>query len=88
MARDLAVNLIGSEIEQGALIGVAIVALDEICRWRGWLRIPPPWPPGSAIYLPMSVTALVVVGTVIGWLYNRHVKTERAKGQGCHWPPA
>ena len=34
------------------------------------------------VYLPMSVTALVVVGTVIGWLYNARVKTERAKRLG------
>ena len=82
----LAQGVIGGQlnwarIEQGAMIGVAIVILDEICRWRGWLRVPP-LAVGFGIYLPMSVTLLVVVGTVIGWLYNRHVKTERAKRLG------
>ena len=82
----LAQGVIGGQlnwtrIEQGAAIGAAIVTLDEICRWRGWLRIPP-LAAGFGIYLPMSVTLLVVVGTVIGWLYNRHVKTERAKRLG------
>ncbi len=82
----LAQGVIGGQlnwarIEQGAMIGVAIVILDEICRWRGWLRVPP-LAAGFGIYLPMSVTLLVVVGTVIGWLYNRHVKTERAKRLG------
>ena len=82
----LAQGVIGGQlnwtrIEQGALIGIAIVMLDEICRWRGWLRIPP-LAAGFGIYLPMSVTALVVVGTVIGWLYDRHVKTKRAKRLG------
>jgi uncharacterized oligopeptide transporter (OPT) family protein len=70
-----------ARIEQGALIGVGIVILDEICRWRGWLRVPP-LAAGFGIYLPMSVTLLVVVGTIIGWLYNRHVKTEHAKRLG------
>jgi putative OPT family oligopeptide transporter len=82
----LAQGVIGGQlnwtrIEQGALIGVAIVALDEICRWRGWLRLPP-LAAGFGIYLPMSVTLLVVVGAVIGWLYNRHVKNARAERLG------
>ena len=82
----LAQGVIGGQlnwtrIEQGALIGIAIVALDEICRMRGWLRIPP-LAAGFGIYLPMSVTALVVVGAVIGWFYNRHVKTARARRLG------
>jgi len=82
----LAQGVIGGQlnwarIEQGALIGVGIVALDEICRWRGWLRIPP-LAAGFGIYLPMSVTLLVVVGTVIGWLYNRHVKSAHAQRLG------
>ena len=82
----LAQGVIGGQlnwtrIEQGALIGAGIVLLDEICRWRGWLRVPP-LAAGFGIYLPMSVTLLVVVGTIIGWLYNRTVKTERAKRLG------
>lgn len=82
----LAQGVIGGQlnwarIEQGALIGVAIVILDEVCRWRGWLRVPP-LAAGFGIYLPMSVTLLVVVGTVIGWLYNRAVKTEHARRMG------
>jgi putative OPT family oligopeptide transporter len=82
----LAEGVIGGQlnwtrIEQGALIGAGIVALDEICHWRGWLRIPP-LAAGFGIYLPMSVTALVVVGAVLGWLYNRHVKTAHAKRLG------
>jgi putative OPT family oligopeptide transporter len=82
----LAQGVIGGQlnwarIEQGALIGVGIVALDEICRLRGWLRIPP-LAAGFGIYLPMSVTLLVVVGTVLGWLYNRHVKNAHAERLG------
>jgi len=70
-------NLIGS----GALIGAAIVGLDEICRWRKWMRVPP-LAVGLGIYLPMSATLPVVVGAVIGWLYNRSVRTPRAERLG------
>ena len=70
-------NLIGS----GALIGAAIVALDEICRWRKWLRVPP-LAVGLGIYLPMSATLPVVIGAIIGWLYNRSVRTPRAERLG------
>jgi putative OPT family oligopeptide transporter len=82
----LAQGVIGGQlnwarIEQGAVIGALIVALDELCRVRGWLRVPP-LAAGFGIYLPMSVTALVVVGTVIGWLYNRHVKNAHAQRLG------
>lgn len=70
-------NLIGA----GALIGGAIVALDEICRWRQWMRVPP-LAVGLGIYLPMSATLPVVVGAIIGWLYNRSVRTPRAERLG------
>ena len=70
-------NLIGI----GALIGVAIVALDEICRWRGWMRIPP-LAAGFGIYLPMSATLPVTIGAFVGWLYNRTVRSPRAERLG------
>jgi putative OPT family oligopeptide transporter len=70
-----------SLIEIGALIGAAIVALDEIARMRGWMRLPP-LAAGFGIYLPMSVTFLVVVGAVFGWLYNRVTATARAERLG------
>ncbi len=43
----LAQGVVGGKLDwnrigQGALIGAAVVALDEIMRLRGWLRIPPP----------------------------------------------
>ena len=66
-------NLIGI----GALVGAAIVVLDEICRLRGWLRIPP-LAAGFGIYLPMSATLPVVIGALIGWFYHRVAKGERA----------
>jgi putative OPT family oligopeptide transporter len=70
-------NMIGI----GALIGLAIVALDEICRMRGWLRIPP-LAAGFGIYLPMSATLPVAIGAVVGWWYNSRVRTPRAERLG------
>jgi len=45
--------------------------LDEVLRGqkRGWAL--PPLGVGMGIYLPVGVTLLIVVGAVIGHLYNR-----------------
>jgi putative OPT family oligopeptide transporter len=63
---DLRWDLIGL----GAGIGVVVVALDEGLRLtkRGSL---PPLAVGMGMYLPMDVTFMVVVGAVLGHLYNR-----------------
>ena len=74
-------NLNWSLIGAGALIGAAIVALDELCRWRKWMRVPP-LAVGLGIYLPMNATLPVVVGALIGWLYNRTASTPRAERLG------
>jgi putative OPT family oligopeptide transporter len=74
-------NLNWSLIGTGAAIGAGIVALDELCRWRKWLGIPP-LAVGLGIYLPMSATLPVVVGAVIGWLYNRAAGSPRAERLG------
>lgn len=61
-------------IGTGALIGAAIVAVDELLRAtkRGAL---PPLAVGLGIYLPASTTLPVVAGAVAGWLYNRWAAT-------------
>jgi putative OPT family oligopeptide transporter len=63
---DLDWNLIGL----GAGIGVAIVIVDELLRAtkRGSL---PPLAVGMGIYLPMSLTLLIPVGALIGYVYNK-----------------
>ena len=68
-------NLIGF----GAAIGVMSVALDEILRAtkRGSL---PPLAVGMGIYLPVAVTALIVVGAVIGHFYNRWAARQAEPG--------
>jgi putative OPT family oligopeptide transporter len=68
-------------IEIGALVGAGIVFLDEILRMAKWVRLPP-LAVGLGIYLPMEATLPVVLGAVIGWIYNRSVRSERAERLG------
>ena len=70
-----------SMIEVGAGVGVGIVLLDELLRLGKLLRLPP-LAVGLGIYLPMEATLPVVVGAVIGWLYNRSFTSPRAERLG------
>jgi putative OPT family oligopeptide transporter len=54
----------------GAAIGVGVVLVDELLGRAKKLRLPP-LGVGIGIYLPMAVTLPVVVGSVLGWLYDR-----------------
>jgi len=54
----------------GVLVGIAIIALDEVLRKTGRMRLPP-LAVGIGIYLPAGTTAAVVVGAFAGWLYTR-----------------
>ncbi len=56
----------------GALIGVGAVAADEILGGLKLMRLPP-LAVGIGIYLPMDATSPVVLGAVIGWLYNAYI---------------
>ncbi|HEY1223807.1 MAG TPA: oligopeptide transporter, OPT family [Brevundimonas sp.] len=68
--QDLPWHLIGT----GALIGVACVILDEGLRalTKGKIKAPP-LAVGIGFYLPAAVTAMLVVGAVIGWFYEKVV---------------
>jgi putative OPT family oligopeptide transporter len=68
-------------IEIGAAVGIGIVFLDEILRMAKLLRIPP-LAVGLGIYLPMEATLPVVLGAVIGWIYNRSIRGEHAERMG------
>jgi putative OPT family oligopeptide transporter len=57
-------------ISIGAGIGVAVVLVDEALGRARKLRLPP-LGVGIGIYLPMAVTLPVVIGSVIGWFYDR-----------------
>jgi len=53
----------------GALIGVAVIVLDEMLGKLKAMRLPP-LAVGIGIYLPMATTMAVVVGAVLGRLYD------------------
>jgi putative OPT family oligopeptide transporter len=70
----------------GALVGAALVVVDEGLRLTKRYSLPP-LAVGLAIYLPMAVTAPTVVGAVVGWLYDRwanrlgsHAETAKRMG--------
>lgn len=58
-------NLVGL----GATIGVGVIFVDEILKRTG-NRSLPPLAVGMGMYLPTSVTAMVILGAVLGHLYN------------------
>src|SRR3954471_471640 len=57
-------------IFRGALLGVGLILLDALLGKAKLLRLPP-LAVGIAIYLPMSATMMVIVGSVVGWVYDR-----------------
>ena len=63
-------NLRWDMIELGAVIGVIVVALDEGMRAAGKPRVPP-LAVAMGIYLPATLVLPTVIGTVIGYLWNR-----------------
>lgn len=69
---DLRWDLIG----YGALIGVGVVALDEILGRMGRMRLPP-LGVGMGIYLPMSLTILIPIGALVGHLWEKRAAQSR-----------
>lgn len=67
---DLRWDLIGV----GALIGVAVIILDEVLRRTSGDKIKlPPLAVGIGFYLPAAVTFMLVIGAICGFFYNRTV---------------
>ena len=66
-------------IGRGALIGAVVVAFDELLRARK-LGSLPPLAVGMGMYLPLAVTAMIVVGAVLGHFYNRWARGQRDPG--------
>ena len=62
-------NLIG----MGAMIGLALIFIDEILGFLKWLRIPP-LAVGIGISLPMDATQPVILGALFGYIYDRVVE--------------
>jgi putative OPT family oligopeptide transporter len=74
----LAQGVIGGDltwtmIYTGMALGVGLVILDEILGALKWLRLSP-LAIGIGIYLPMNATLPVVMGAVIGHLYDNWTK--------------
>ncbi|GGF38021.1 OPT family oligopeptide transporter [Williamsia phyllosphaerae] len=59
-------NLIGL----GALIGAAVIAIDETMSRTTRFRLPP-LAVGLGMYLPISLTLVIPIGAVLGFFYNR-----------------
>jgi putative OPT family oligopeptide transporter len=62
----------------GVLVGIGVIAVDEILRATTKERAKlPPLAVGLGIYLPTSTTAAAVIGAIFGWAYNRAVSRGR-----------
>ncbi len=71
----LAKGVLGGDINWsligwGAVLGVALIVVDELLRAGKKLRLPPLCV-GMGIYLPMALTLLIPLGALLGWLYER-----------------
>ena len=66
-------NLNWNMIYIGMALGVGLVVLDELLGAMKWLRLSP-LAVGIGIYLPMNATLPVVIGAVIGHLYDSWTK--------------
>jgi putative OPT family oligopeptide transporter len=66
----IAQGVLGGMIGLGAVIGVIVVALDEGMRAAGKPRVPP-LAVAMGIYLPATLVLPTVIGTVIGYFWNR-----------------
>ncbi len=66
-------------IRIGALVGVGAIVVDELLGVFKLLRLSP-LAVGIGIYLPMDATQPVVVGAIVGWLYDR-MMSRRANGE-------
>lgn len=78
----LAKGVLGGDIRwdligYGALIGVAVIAIDELLgRFTANRRRLPPLAVGMGIYLPMALTLLIPIGALIGKLYENWAKRQ------------
>jgi putative OPT family oligopeptide transporter len=72
-------NLDWSPIGIGALVGVAVIAVDETLRRTSTAHLSP-LAVGMGIYLPTAVTLITAVGAVVGFAYE-------ARAKRCADPP-
>ena len=82
----IAADIDWSLIRIGVAIGVAVIIVNEIlARTKKGFSLPP-LAVGLGIYLPTASTLMIVVGTIVGWFYDRAAdrtsKPEPAKQLG------
>jgi putative OPT family oligopeptide transporter len=63
----------------GVTLGVVLVAIDEVLRRRAGSARLPVLAVGIGIYLPPTVAATLVLGTVLAWLIERTLKARARK---------
>ncbi|MDR3415460.1 MAG: oligopeptide transporter, OPT family [Nevskia sp.] len=68
-------------IETGVAIGAVVILVDEVLGRLGLMRIPP-LAVGLGVYLPLFTTLIMVVGSVVGWVYDKRVE-RRPDGEGA-----
>ncbi|GAB3357143.1 OPT family oligopeptide transporter [Lysobacter tyrosinilyticus] len=67
-------NIDWSLILIGGGIGIVLIALDEILRRTTKGAHLSPLAVGLGIYLPTSATLMVVVGAIVGWIYDKRAE--------------
>jgi putative OPT family oligopeptide transporter len=73
----IAADIDWSLIRTGGFIGICIILLDEIlARTTRHMRVPP-LAVGLGIYLPTQSTLMIVVGAVVGWLFDKRADQSR-----------
>jgi putative OPT family oligopeptide transporter len=63
----------------GVLLGIGLIAADELLRLTKRYSLPP-LGVSMAIYLPSAVTTPIVIGAFAGWIYDRVVGKKRHGG--------
>jgi len=64
-------NIDWSALGVGGLIGAACIAFDLLLRRTVKGACLPPLAVGLGIYLPTMSTLMIVVGSIVGWVFNR-----------------
>jgi putative OPT family oligopeptide transporter len=64
-------NIDWSALAVGGLIGAACIAFDEVLRRTVQGARLPPLAVGLGMYLPTMSTLMIVVGSIVGWAYDR-----------------
>jgi putative OPT family oligopeptide transporter len=70
----------------GAVLGLALIAIDAVLAKRGGVARVPVIAVGIGIYLPPTIGSVLVIGAVLGWISQRVLKA-RAKARGREYGP-